>query len=138
MRPTTCFQGLTSLLGEYAFTLRLGRARVKSRLAAVTLVACLATGCATAVLTGAGQGGRQLDGRTYEEAREDNWLTGRVNRALINDPLVRGMDIDVSTYDGVVTLGGSVASRAQAARAEALAAATPGVRAVQNRLRINE
>lgn len=92
-------------------------------------------GCASAVSSGYGQGGQNADGRSYAKAREDNRITAAVNTALVQDKSVPSMDIRVSTYDGVVTLEGSVPSYRAAQRAERLAAEVDGVVRVNNRLR---
>jgi osmotically-inducible protein OsmY len=105
------------------------------RIGSLALVLLLA-GCAGAVGSGYGQGGRAGDGRSYTEARADNTLTARVNTLLVQDRSVSAMSITVTTRDRVVTLSGEVASRAEALRAERLAASVDGVAAVVNRLRV--
>jgi len=92
-------------------------------------------GCATGVATGYGQGGRDVDGRTYQEAQADNLITAAVNSALVREALP-AMNIDVQTRDGVVTLSGRVASRALAQRAIAVTRSVAGVRDVRDQLRI--
>lgn len=78
-----------------------------------------------------------------EAAREaapivtDAGITAAVKTRLLADPDVSGMKIDVDTKDKLVTLKGSVASAAQASKAERLAAATPGVTRVVNELKVN-
>lgn len=94
------------------------------------------SGCATAVGSGYGQGGQNADGRSYAEARADNQITAAVNTLLVRDKRVQAMDIDVSSYNGVVTLSGSVAERSAARYAEELAASVDGVEQVINRLQI--
>jgi hyperosmotically inducible protein len=93
-------------------------------------------GCASAVSSGYGQGGRSDDGRSYEEARADNQITAAVNTLLVRDKRIRAMDIQVSTFNGVVSLEGSVPSRNDAAIAQSLAASVDGVRWVDNNLRV--
>lgn len=93
-------------------------------------------GCAAAVSSGYGQGGMSGDGRSYEEARADNYITAAVNSLLVKDRRIRSMDIDVSTYNGVVTLDGTVSNRDASYRAKSLAASVEGVKRVENRLRI--
>ncbi len=92
-------------------------------------------GCATGVAGGYGQGGRDSDGRTYQEAREDNLLAAAVNSALVRDKSLPALDIDVQARTGVVTLQGRVASRAMAQRAVAVARGVPGVTEVRDELR---
>ena len=62
-------------------------------------------------------------------------VTARVNNRLIADPDVRATDVDIDTYDGVVTLSGIVASEQEREEAELIARRTKGVRSVHNELR---
>lgn len=111
------------------------------RLFLMTVAALLITGslggCASAVSSGYGQGGRDADGRSYAEARADNQITAAVTSALVRDRAVPAMDIDVKTLNGVVTLSGTVPSDVVSRRAERVAATVAGVRGVENRLRIS-
>ena len=66
----------------------------------------------------------------------DPALTGAINTALLGDGLVRGLKIDVDTRDAVVTLTGDVRSQAERDRALQIARDTPGVKNVQDRLRV--
>jgi hyperosmotically inducible protein len=93
-------------------------------------------GCASAISSGYGQGGRDADGRSYAEARADNQITADVTAALVRDREVPAMDIDVQTLHGVVTLSGSVPSGTVSRRAGRIAAAVSGVAGVKNLLRI--
>jgi len=99
----------------------------------ITLVVVLA-GCASAIGSGYGQGGRESDGRSYAEARADNTLTARVNTLLVQDRQIPAMDITVITRNGVVTLTGQVPNHTVVVRAGRLAASVQGVVAVNNRL----
>ncbi len=109
--------------------------RVKMRLFYVVCVAMVLGGCASSVSSGYGQGGRDADGRSYAEARADNQLSAAVTAALVRDRAVPAMDIDVRTYNGVVTLSGSVPSSTLSHRAGRIATAVAGVKRVENRLR---
>lgn len=66
--------------------------------------------CASISLGGAQQAGvyDQHDGRSLEEVSVDAEITERVQTALVNYPF-----IDVSTYDGVVTLNGKAGSQSE-------------------------
>lgn len=92
-------------------------------------------GCATGVASGYGQGGRDADGRTYQEARADNRITAAVNSALVREALP-AFNIDVQTLNGVVTLSGRVTDYEVALRAAAVARTVPGVKEVRNQMRI--
>ena len=109
---------------------------MRMRLFLVMLLALLLGGCASAVSSGYGQGGRDADGRSYREARADNKLSAAVTSALVRDRSVPAMDIKVKTINGVVTLSGSVPSAAASRRAAQLAANVPGVKRVDNRLSV--
>jgi len=107
------------------------------RLWMVVLVAGLC-GCASAISSGYGQGGRDASGRSYAEARLDNQISAAVTDLLVQDRSVPAMNIDVQTVNGVVTLSGTVPSATVAARAERLAASVGGVEQVVNNLRIQQ
>jgi hyperosmotically inducible protein len=69
-----------------------------------------------------------------DAAMEDATITARVKTALLNDQTIGATKIDVTTADGVVTLSGTVKSRADEARAIELARQTPGVKDVKSTL----
>jgi hyperosmotically inducible protein len=71
-----------------------------------------------------------------EEYVSDAWITSKVKSALLADPQVSGLDIQVETYKGIVQLSGFVASREQADEAEDLARSIEGVKDVENRMTI--
>lgn len=102
--------------------------------AALLCVGVLLTGCATAMVSGAGGGAQRQ--QVDEQRRGDQGVTAQVVRTLVRDPSVKAMDIEVQTRNGIVTLTGRVPSYAVARRAEALAAEVPGVQRVQVRLSI--
>jgi osmotically-inducible protein OsmY len=96
---------------------------------AITLTLTLATP-ATVMLTTAACG--KSVGNTIDDAT----ITARVKTALLNDPEVPGLRIDVDTYKGVVTLSGGVKSRSVEQRAIAIARKTPGVIDVKSTIQI--
>lgn len=104
----------------------------------VVMVAVWLSACASAISTGAGQGGRDTSGRTYTEASADNKLRAQVITALVRDSQIPAMDIDVRCLNGVVTLKGKVKHSAIAKRAELLAAEVSGVTRVVNLLYITK
>jgi hyperosmotically inducible protein len=75
-------------------------------------------------------------GKTVGETIDDATITARVKTALLNDPQVGGMKIDVDTTKGVVTMSGVVKSQAEAARAVELAKQAPGVKDVRSTLQV--
>ena len=63
---------------------------------------------------------------------DDTVLTSRVKSALLNDPNVSGLAVNVETFKGIVQLSGFVKTVAERNRAVQLARAVPGVRQVKN------
>ena len=59
-----------------------------------------------------------------------------VKTALLNDPVVGGLRIDVDTFKGVVTLSGRVKTKEEEAKAMALARKVGGVTDVKSTLQI--
>jgi osmotically-inducible protein OsmY len=67
---------------------------------------------------------------------DDATITTRVKTVLLNDPQVAATKIDVSTASGIVTLSGTVQSKADETRAIALARQVTGVRDVKSTLAV--
>ena len=68
------------------------------------------------------------------EVIEDGVITTKVKTALLADPDVKGLAIDVDTKNGVVTLKGSADKAANMDRATRIARDTGGVKSVDNQL----
>jgi osmotically-inducible protein OsmY len=92
----------------------------KMTLLATILVAPLVAGC----------------GKTIGETIDDTTITTRVKTAMLNDPAVGGLSIDVDTYKGVVTLSGRVKSPAEHDQALSLARRVDGVTQVKDALQV--
>ena len=75
-------------------------------------------------------------GKTVGQAIDDTTITTRVKTAMLNDPAVGGLRIDVDTFKGVVTLSGRVKSQAEKEQAVALARMINGVAEVKDALQI--
>lgn len=75
-------------------------------------------------------------GKTVGETIDDTTITTRVKTAMLNDPQVGGLRVDVDTFKGVVTLSGRVKSQAEHDQAIALARRTSGVVEVKDALQI--
>lgn len=88
--------------------------------AAVLLVPLVAWGC----------------GKAIGDTLNDATITTRVKTALLNDPEVGVLRIDVDTTSGVVTLSGAVPSSAQADRAVRIAKTVEGVKDVKSALKV--
>jgi hyperosmotically inducible periplasmic protein len=65
---------------------------------------------------------------------DDATITTRVKTVLLNDAQVAATKIDVSTAGGIVTLSGTVNSKADETRAIELARQVTGVREVKSTL----
>jgi hyperosmotically inducible protein len=76
-------------------------------------------------------------GKTVGETIDDATITTRVKTALLNDPDVGGLRIDVDTTMGVVTLNGVVKSKAEETKAIAVARKIDGVKDVKSTLQVN-
>lgn len=95
-------------------------------------------GCAAAVVGGAAAGGYYVgqDDRSAGQIAEDASITSTINTRYVQDDLVKARTINVDTYNGVVTLYGSVANQAVADRAVSIARGVKGVRQVVSKLTI--
>ncbi len=115
--------------------------RVAWRLRLVGLAALAAvplSGCVALLVGGAAGGGYYVgkDQRSAGRVADDAGITTRINARYARDPAVPARAIDVDTYAGVVTLRGTVPSRAVRARAIAIARSTRGVRRVVSKLEV--
>jgi hyperosmotically inducible protein len=75
-------------------------------------------------------------GKTVGDTIDDATITTRVKTALLNDPEVGGLRIDVDTFNGVVTLSGRVKSDAEATKAVQLARSIGGVTDVKSTMQV--
>ena len=103
----------------------------------------LAVGPASATVTGRAAAGASEamagTSRALGRAGEfvgDAAITAQIKTALLADPGVKGLRVDVDTHDGVVTLSGTLDSPAHVAQAVAIARGTYGVKSVENRLAV--
>ena len=85
--------------------------------------------------------GKTTDGKTDPAAQakaqassqqpvEDSWITTKVKADLLVDEQTKGLDINVSTTNGVVTLAGRLDSTVQVEKAVSIARAIKGVKSV--------
>ncbi len=104
-----------------------------------TILAVLTTtACVPALVGGAAAGGYYVgqDDRNVTVIAQDASITAEVKAKYLKDDLVKALDINVDTYNGVVTLYGHVPNRATADRAVRLARGTKDVKRVVSRLTI--
>ena len=71
------------------------------------------------------------DGRDSDQPVDDTWITTKVKSSLLADSDVAGLDIEVETLNGVVTLSGQVDEQAQIDHATRIARDIEGVTSVQ-------
>ena len=67
-------------------------------------------------------------------ATTDAAITTSINAALVNDPQLSALRIDVDTQEGRVNLSGKAPDESSKTRATTLAKAVEGVKSVENRL----
>ena len=69
-------------------------------------------------------------------ALDDATITAKIKTALLAEPGVKGMAIDVDTSNNIVSLNGAVASDAAKTRAAEIARKVEGVKEVRNNLTV--
>ena len=70
------------------------------------------------------------------EVMTDTWINTRVAARFVDEPLLKDSNINVDTSKHIVTLKGTVMSKAGRTRATTVARGTEGVHSVLNRLTI--
>ena len=97
------------------------------RLSAVFIAALLvsALGCAT-----------QSEPQSPGAYMGDSWVTTKVKTAILNEPSLKVLQINVETYEGVVQLSGFVDNAASQAKAVEIAKSVKGVTSVKNDMRL--
>ena len=73
---------------------------------------------------------------TAETYLDDTVITSKVKAAILDDAMLNGSNIEVSTNQGVVSLSGTVGSEPLIGRALAAANNQKGVKSVQNNLAV--
>ena len=76
------------------------------------------------------------DGKTAGQSIDDAAITGKVKTSFAQDPGVKATEVKVDTHKGTVLITGWVNTAEEKARAEQLAKAVPGVKAVENKVEI--
>ncbi len=75
-------------------------------------------------------------GKTAGQSLDDTVITGDIKAALIKDPELKTFAIDVSSYQGNVTLSGLVPNKAAEQRLVQYAKDTKGVKSVKTNLQM--
>jgi osmotically-inducible protein OsmY len=68
---------------------------------------------------------------------DDAMVTTRVKKAIFDDPSLKVTDVSVTTENAVVSLSGTVKSRADRTRATEVARRVDGVKLVKNELKVD-
>jgi osmotically-inducible protein OsmY len=117
---------------------RKSRIRIKTWLTITALACCsvLCTGCFWLAVGGAGAVGYEVakDDRTIGTKLDDASITSGVKTKLIKDSEIHAANINVDTFEGVVTLHGDVPSSGAKRRAANLAKSVKGVKSVRSKL----
>jgi len=98
------------------------------------------SGCTALVVGGAGVVGYQLgkDERPPAVVTSDSTITTKIKGKYAADDVVSVFNVSVRTYEGTVTLSGTVGSILARERAETLARETNDVKAVNNQITIED
>ncbi len=106
------------------------------RFGLIVLVMLLMSGCTALVVGGAAVGGYQLgkDEREPAVVAADSAITTKIKGKYVADSVVSVFNISVRTYEGVVTLTGTVASYVVRDQAGRIARGTRGVAVVNNQI----
>ena len=106
----------------------------------IILSLAVLSGCTALVVGGAGVVGYQLgkDDRPPAVVTSDSAITTKIKGKYAADDVVSVFNISVRTYEGTVTLSGTVGSILARERAETLARETSGVNVVNNQIIIED
>lgn len=72
----------------------------------------------------------KITGDAASEALSDTWITSKVKSVLLADPDAKGLDVNVETQNGVVSLKGELTSQAAIDHVRQLAEDVEGVKRV--------
>lgn len=105
------------------------------------LTTTLLLSACTAMMVGGGAGGGYDGGKDERSAgvlASDSAITTKIKSRYIADSIVSAFDIGVRTWQGTVTLSGTVGSYIARDQAESIAKGTTGVRAVNNHILVED
>lgn len=102
----------------------------KPALIALPFALALSAPLAMAQGTAGDQVKAKADASVSGQPVTDSWITTKVKADLLVTEETKGLDINVSTQNGVVTLAGRLDSQAQVDKAAAIARAIKGVKSV--------
>ena len=109
------------------------------RLSLIMLALILTSGC-TAFVVGGGGGGYQAgkDARASAVVASDSGITAEIRNKFAADPLLRDYEIVVRTYEGTVTLTGTVAKAAARDQAGRIAKNARGAVMLNNQIVVDD
>jgi len=98
------------------------------------------SGCTALLVGGAAVGGYQLgkDDREPSVVASDSAITTKIKSKYVADSIVSAFDVSVHTYEGNVTLTGTVGSFVARDQATKLAKETGGVISVSNQVLVED
>ena len=110
------------------------------RIMIVVLSALMLGGCTAMMVGGAAVGGYQLgkDQRPASVVASDSAITTKIKGKYVADSIVSVFNIGVRTWEGTVTLSGTVGSYVAREQAEKIAKGTGGVKAVNNHIVVED
>lgn len=110
------------------------------RILLILLVGLMVSGCTALMVGGAAVGGYQVgkDERPASVVASDSAVTTKIKGKYVADSVVSVFNIGVRTYEGTVTLTGTVGSMIARNQAEAIAKGTKGVKAVNNLIEVQD
>src|SRR5439155_24243590 len=121
-----------------ALSLHPGRFRRRIMFRQITSLAlALALAFGIAACGGATASAPRTSGAAAMGSTEDATITARVKTVLLNDTQLNATRIDIVTSNGVVTMSGTVRSKAEEQRAIQLARQVSGVKDVKSSLQVN-
>lgn len=100
------------------------------------VVSCLLSGCTSLLVGGSGASGSSSGSVQRDSGRlaSDSAITTAINKQFKADAATSAFNIGVRTYNGTVTLSGTVGDYVARDRAGRIAKKTGGVTAVNNQL----
>jgi osmotically-inducible protein OsmY len=105
---------------------------MKNSIKLIALLAISAGGLVSFSTGCAGTATRQSTGEYVDDAT----VTAKVKAALVQDEIVKAMQVDVTTFKGNVQLSGFVDTAEQKARAAQIASTVEGVTEVTNNISV--
>ncbi len=110
------------------------------RLISLLITVLVLSGCTALMVGGAAVGGYQVgkDERPASAVASDSAITTKIKGKYVADSVVSVFNIGVRTWEGTVTLSGTVGSYIARDQAEVIAKGTKGVEAVNNQIIVED